>query len=70
MGNVERKCIYCSQTDDHPKHETVHPGMISVYAHQDCCAEVTGCELCSPVIAAAEGKRGEDLRAFIMSGKG
>lgn len=67
---VARKCIYCSIEDTDPKHEQVHPGMVSVWAHMDCCAQVTQCELCSPLIARANGKRGEELRAFIMNGKG
>lgn len=70
MSHVERLCIYCSQTDDHPKHEQIHPGMVSVYAHMDCCAQITDCPLCSPVIEGAEDKRGEDLRAHILNGKG
>lgn len=69
-SNAVRKCIYCGQEDDHPKHETIHRGWVSVYSHYDCCAEVTGCDLCSPVVAKAEGKRGEELRDFIMNGKG
>jgi hypothetical protein len=66
---VERQCIYCNQVDDHPKHERILPGFISVYGHMDCCAQATECELCVPVVEAAEGKRGEDLRAHIMDGK-
>lgn len=68
--NAVRKCIYCSQEDDHPKHEQIHPGMVSVYSHFDCCAQITQCDLCTPVVAGANGKRGEDLRAYIMNGKG
>lgn len=69
-SNFVRKCIYCAQEDDHPKHETIHPGHISVYAHKDCCAEVTGCELCTPEVAGAKGKRGEEFRAYLINGKG
>lgn len=69
-NNVDRKCLYCSQSDGHPKHETVHPGLVSVWAHMDCCAEVTGCEICKSLVDKAEGKRGEELRNFIMNGKG
>lgn len=68
--SVTRKCIYCRQEDDHPKHEQVLPGHVSVYGHMDCCAEITGCELCGPIVATAEGKRGEDFRAHIIDGKG
>jgi hypothetical protein len=62
-----RKCIYCGQQDDHPKHETIHPGFISVYAHKDCCAEVTGCVLCTPDVEAADGRRGAEFREFLES---
>lgn len=68
--NVERKCLYCSQTDTDPKHETVHPGLVSAWSHMDCCAEVTDCEVCKPVVEKAKGKRGEELRDFILNGKG
>lgn len=67
---IERQCIYCNQTDDHPKHETVHPGMVSVYAHIDCCARITDCPVCTQSVKGAEGKRGDALRAHILSGKG
>jgi hypothetical protein len=70
MANVVRQCLYCQQEDDHPKHEKILPGMVSVYAHKDCCAQTTKCELCVPEVQAAGGKRGEELREFIMSGKG
>lgn len=75
MSGIIRKCIYCGQEDDHPKHETVHPGMVSVYAHYDCCAEVTGCgpvngyEGCVAFVERTKGKRGEELRKHLMSGK-
>lgn len=65
--SVERKCVYCQLSDDHPKHEQVHPGHVSVYAHMDCCAQFTGCELCEPVVDGANGKRGDELRKFLTS---
>lgn len=68
--NVLRRCLYCSLEDDHPKHETIHPGFVSAWAHITCCAEVLKCELCTPVAKAANGKRGEELREFILNGKG
>jgi hypothetical protein len=68
--SVKRTCIYCQQEDDHPKHERILPGYVSVYGHMDCCAMATECELCGPVVKAADGKRGEDLRDHIMSEKG
>lgn len=70
MSGVLRKCIYCSQEDDHPKHERILPGFVSVYGHMDCCAQATECELCVPVVDAANGKCGDDLRDHIFSGKG
>lgn len=69
MGTI-RKCLYCGLEDDHPKHETIHPGFVSAWAHINCCAEVLKCELCGPQVKAANGKRGEELRDFIMTGKG
>lgn len=65
--SVVRKCIYCGQEDDHPKHETIHPGFVSVYAHRDCCSHVTDCEDCTPYVKAAEGKRGNEFREFLES---
>lgn len=44
--------------------------MVSVYAHKDCCAQVTDCPSCSSQVEGAKGKRGDDLRAHIMNGKG
>jgi hypothetical protein len=70
MAGVQRACIFCTLEDDHPKHEQIHPGMVSVYAHIDCCARVTHCPLCTKSVQGAEGKRGDDLRAHITSGKG
>jgi hypothetical protein len=68
--SLVRRCLYCGEEDTHPKHETIHPGMVSVYAHMDCCAQATGCAVCAPVVEAANGKRGEDLRDFILNGRG
>jgi hypothetical protein len=68
--NVARQCIYCGIEDDHPKHEKILPGMLSVWGHMDCCARTTECELCSPIVAGASGKRGEELREHILTGKG
>lgn len=70
MAGVLRTCIYCNQEDDHPKHEQIHPGMVSVYAHKDCCAQITDCPLCGPQVAGANGKRGDDFRDHILNGKG
>lgn len=66
--NIVRQCIYCSKSDTDPKHEQILPGFISVYAHQDCCAQVTKCETCTPVVKAANGLRGEEFRKFLSSG--
>lgn len=65
-----RTCLYCGQVDDHPKHEKILPGFVSVWGHMDCCAQATQCELCVPIVGAADGKRGEELRGHILSGKG
>lgn len=64
--SVTRKCIYCGVADTRPKHETIHPGFVSVWAHISCCAEVINCELCVPQVQAP----GEELRESILNGKG
>jgi hypothetical protein len=38
--------------------------------HFDCHALVTNCELCVPVVQAAEGKTGDALRKHLTSRKG
>lgn len=63
--SAESKCVYCELVDNHPKHQKVHPGHVSVYAHMDCCAQFAGCELCGPVVGFANGRRGEEFRAAL-----
>lgn len=63
--NADSKCVYCELLDSDPKHQRVHPGHVSVYAHMDCCAQFTNCEICTPVVEFANGKRGDEFRAAI-----
>lgn len=69
MSNPVRPCLGCGQSDDHPRHQVVlPPDMTSVYWHMDCHAQVTGCEICKPVVQSAQGKTGDDFRKHIMKG--
>ncbi|MCW2904216.1 MAG: hypothetical protein JWO67_6481 [Streptosporangiaceae bacterium] len=66
--NEIRPCLGCGQEDNHPRHQVViPPNQDSVWFHYDCHAAITGCEICVPIAAAAQGKTGDELRDHLMS---
>lgn len=65
--NPVRLCPICGQTDDHPRHVIALPDGVDVARHMDCCAMVTGCEVCTAQIAGASGVTGEALRTHLVS---
>lgn len=68
--NPINPCLGCGQVDDHPKHVVAVDPVTDVWWHYDCHHAVTGCQVCAPVVAAAQGKTGEELRAILTSKKG
>lgn len=61
-----RGCVACGQEDDHPRH-VIAQGDASVPWHQDCHAAM-GCEVCKATVDSADGIKGDELRAHILSG--
>lgn len=66
-ANPIRTCLACGQTDDHPRHVIALPDGNDVNYHFDCHKIVTNCEHCTPVVDSSDGKKGDDLRAHIIS---
>lgn len=65
---MQRTCIGCGQTDDHPRHVIALPDGSEVTWHNDCHAIATGCQVCKATADSADGLKGDDLRAHIVSG--
>lgn len=63
---IQRTCVGCLQTDDHPKH-LVAAGDTIVAFHMDChAASEAGCESCSAQKDGAENLRGDEFRSHIV----
>jgi hypothetical protein len=67
MANPVRTCIGCEQTDDHPRHVVAHPDGSTVTWHMDCHAIASGCDVCRDQTAAANGVKGDELRAHLVT---
>jgi hypothetical protein len=66
---VQRLCIGCGQTDDHPRHVIVG----SEPWHMDCHSTATGCETCTAQLEAcgtsteSDGIVGAELRSRLVA---
>lgn len=68
--SLERTCIGCGLTDDHPRHVIVLPDNTEVSWHMDCHARTAQCEACSHSVAIGAGATGDDLRALLTTQDG
>lgn len=64
---MQRTCIGCTQTDDHPRHVISMPNEVEVNWHMDCHAIATGCEVCQASVAGANGVIGDALREHLTA---
>lgn len=64
---MDRICIACKQTDDHPRHIDGETGALW---HMDCHVLVTGCEVCASQIEGADGAIGDALRLHLTTKDG
>lgn len=64
---MNRTCMGCGQTDDHPKHDAVQRDGSSAHWHFDCHARVDPpCESCAWQAKDANGATGEAMQAHIL----
>ncbi len=63
---MQRTCIGCQQTDDHPRHVVALSDGSEVTWHMDCHA-TTGCVPCAELNAGAEDLTGDEFRAHVLS---
>lgn len=64
-----RTCTKCGITDDHPRDvigSIAGSGVEPANFHMDCHAQL-GCRVCLHQIAAADGAKGDQLRAHLES---
>lgn len=62
---MQRTCIGCGQTDDHPRHVVSMSNDIEVNWHMDCHIIAQGCEVCQRQLVGAEGLTGDALREHL-----
>lgn len=62
---MQRTCLGCQQTDDHPKDQVVLADGNSVFWHMDCHAIATGCKSCAAYKDGASHLVGDEFRAHI-----
>jgi hypothetical protein len=63
---MQRTCLGCQQTDDHPRHVIALQDGSEVGWHMDCHA-TTGCESCRAQNEGAEQLTGDAFRAHVVS---
>lgn len=67
MSGLQRTCIGCTQTDDHPRHVVLSGDGSEVTWHMDCHAIATGCDACVTQTAGASGVTGDALRQHLTT---
>lgn len=68
MTLIQRACLGCGQTDDHPKHVVGTLDGNAVAYHFDChAATESGCPSCAAQKDGAEHLRGDDFREHIIN---
>lgn len=67
---MQRTCIGCGQTDDHPRHVVAGIANVDVNWHMDCHVNATGCPVCATQIGDADGAQGDDLRVHLTTKDG
>lgn len=63
--SLQRTCLGCGQTDDHPRHVVTLQDGSDVNWHMDCHRIATGCDVCTEQTAGADGVTGDDFRAYL-----
>lgn len=65
---MQRTCVGCGQTDDHPRHVIATSDGNSVNWHMDChAASDAGCESCAAQKDGAAHLVGDEFRAHVQS---
>jgi hypothetical protein len=65
---MQRTCIGCGQTDDHPRHVIAVSDGSEVTWHFDCHRIAVNCESCTAQTKGAEKLRGDKLREHLTKG--
>lgn len=64
---LTRLCDGCKQIDDHPHHTDTDAQGVTLSMHMDCCRDLRGCPVCQVVLERANGAKGDELKAAIVS---